>query len=134
MDRIYDPTLGKFRRTCTNPNCNQQFWGRKDQLYCDRRCKNQVNNARWRMENPKLNDKEKELRKNHRILLGLAEQNGYNNWFSKAALKEKDFNGSLYHSYAEDMITDKLPCKIITLFELKLYIIEGGKVLIKKTL
>jgi hypothetical protein len=121
MDRSYNPTEGKFRRTCTNPNCNQPFWGRQDQLYCAQRCKNQVNNKKWRLQNPKLTEKEKEIRRNHRILLELAKTHGYDKWHSLTILKASGFNGTLMHSYSETLIGDKQPCNVITLFDTKLY-------------
>lgn len=128
----YDSSTGKYRRTCFNPNCVKHYWGRKDQQYCSLRCKNQVNNAKWRIDNPKLTDLEKEIRRNYRVLSEIARTNGYNKWLAQTILAKEGFNGKLYHSYTESVLDAGTHCKVISIFDLKLYIADGGKILINK--
>jgi hypothetical protein len=116
----YDPETGKFRRICHFSLCTQPFWGRKDQLYCCRRCKNQVGNKNWRAKNPKLLEKEKAVRKNAEILRAFMEIHGAKKWLPISTLHALNFNGELYHTHKKGILKGNVPCDIIEIFELKL--------------
>ncbi len=132
---VYDSSIGKFRRTCHNPYCIEpNFWGRQDQLYCSRGCKNLVGNKKWREENPKLTSHEKEIRRNHRILQVIASEQGYNKWLAKNTLAQYKFNGKKYHSYTERLLQNNIVAKVITLFDLEVLILDDGRTLINKSI
>jgi hypothetical protein len=131
LSKVYDSSTGKFRKTCVNPNCNEPFWGRKDQQYCGRRCKNQVNNAKWRAENPTLKETERLIRLNYRILVGLIKAHGVNKWLNKTILNNTGFNGKLYHSFSEKILKDSTACKVLQIFDLQLYV-STTQILINK--
>jgi hypothetical protein len=117
----FDSKTGKFKGKCQFVPCGEEFWGRKDQKYCGRKCKNQVGNGKWREKNPKLLEKEKQLRHNYEIIKTVAEIQGYKKWFDSSVLVAHNFNGELFHSYKKVNLSAGESGDCIEIFDHKIY-------------
>ncbi len=52
----------------TCKNCNEVYEGRRNQIYCSLKCKNEVNNAKYRKSHEKLQNSTKIILNNSKIL------------------------------------------------------------------
>ena len=97
------------------PICSNSFYGRSNQIYCNKRCRSEQGNAVFTANHAAEISTEKALRKNVKILATLYKFFGSDCRIPYYSLKNADFDmdvntgftrnsESLYHNYALKMI------------------------------